>query len=185
MGFPTPKLKKLRIAQRKKKLIDLMRQFPDMNQQEIADELGVNRSTVSSDLKQINEELNMQTVEDFMVQRHRILSEIHEKKELCMHKLDQLKNHAHQGARWMEEYSKLLEKEIRIYGIYSPEKMMIKHSQEFSKEQKDAVVDAALGVVEKNPTIIDLRPLQRTGKKDDGEDDDDDDGSKNSVFSIA
>jgi IS30 family transposase len=158
MGFPTPKLKRVRIAQRKKRLIDLMRQCPDYNQEELADELGVARSTVSRDLKEINEELNLQTVEDFMIQRSRILMELEANKDLCMSKLKSLKHSPHQGARWMEEWSKIQEKVIRIYGIYSPEKMMIKHSQEFSKEQKDAAVDAALGVMKDNPAPIDITP---------------------------
>jgi hypothetical protein len=183
MSIATPKLKKLKIAQRKKALIALTRQNPDFNQQDLANELGVNRSTVCRDLKEINEELNLQTVEDFMLQRQRILAEIHEKKDLCMKKLDQLKNNPHQGARWMEEYSKLLEKEIRIYGIYSPEKMVIKHSQEFTKEQQDATVDAALGVLEDNPTIIDITPKQITHGTDDNDSDDKD--FDKSVFKIA
>jgi IS30 family transposase len=167
MTYPTPKLKKLKIAQRKKSLIALIRQNPDYSQQELADELSVNRSTVCRDLKEINEELNMQTVEDFMIQRQRILSELEANKDLCMHKLTQLKNSPHQGARWMEEWSKLQEKIIRIYGIYSPEKMMVKHSMEFSKEQHDAAVDAALGVLEENPSVIDITPKQITGDSDD------------------
>jgi transcriptional antiterminator len=184
MALPVPRLKKIKIAQRKKQLITLMRTFPDMNQQELADELNVNRSTVQRDLKEINEELNMQTVEDFMVQRQRILSEIHEKKQLCMDKLKALNHSPHQGARWMEEYSKLLEKEIRIYGIYSPEKMMIKHSQEFTKEQKDAAVNAAIGVIEKNTTVIDLTPKKSTSEDKDKPDDDSLDTDR-PIFSIA
>jgi transcriptional antiterminator len=170
MGFPTPKLKKVRIAQRKEKVITMMRQHPDFTQQDIADQLGVNRSTIAKDLKEINEELNMQTIEDWMVQRQRILIEIQENKKLCMDKLKKLHHSPHQGARWMEEWSKLAEKEIRIYGVYSPEKMMIKHSQEFSKEQKDAAVDAAIGATKDGGKIINLTQKQLT----DGSEKDDD-----------
>lgn len=188
MGFPTPKLKKIRIAQKKKRLIELMRQEPDLTQQGLADALGVNRSTVSRYLKEINEELNMQTVEDFMIQRHRILAEIHEKKQLCMDKLDKLKNNPHQGARWMEEYSKLLEKEIRIYGVYSPEKMMIKHSQEFTKEQRDAAIGAAVGLVTEDSDVIDIAPKLIENKNDKPEDDKSDDDNnefETSVFRVG
>jgi DNA-binding MarR family transcriptional regulator len=188
MGYPTPKLKQLRIAQRRKKLIALIRENPDYQQGDLAEMMGVNRSTVSRDLKEINEELNMQTVEDFMIHRHRILSEIQENKELCMERLKRLANSPHQGSRWMEEWNKLVEKEARIFGLYAPDKMMIKHSQEFSKQEKDAAVNAALGVVEDNPTIIDLTP--QIAEETEGENDDSDsqsDGSKydKSVFSIA
>lgn len=87
----------------------------------------------------------------------------------------------------MEEWNKLQEKIIRIYGIYSPEKMMIKHSQEFSKESKDAATNAALGVVEGNPTLIDITPKKQLSERTDGNESDDDDNSdfNKSVFSIA
>jgi len=184
MGFPTPKLKKVRIAQRKKRLIDLMRQCPDYNQQQLADDLGVARSTVSRDLKEINEELNLQTVEDFMIQRQRILMELETNKDVCMKKLQALNHSPHQGARWMEEWSKIQEKIIRIYGIYSPEKMMIKHSQEFSKEQKDAAVNAALGVMDDNLAAIDITPKLIEHTEGDSDDASDNEYEK-SIFKLA
>jgi transcriptional antiterminator len=169
VGIPTPKLKKLKIAQRKQRLIELMREHVDWNQQDLAKELGVNRSTVAKDLKEINEELNMQTIDDWMVQRQRIILEIEENKRVCMERLKRLHGSPHQGARWMEEWSKLQEKIIRIYGVYSPEKMMIRHSQEFSKEQRDAAVDAAVGAVGQNPTVIDLKKITHNDGKSDAD----------------
>jgi hypothetical protein len=157
-----PKLKRMKIAQRKQRLIELMRENVDWNQERLARELGVDRSTVARDLKEINEELNMQTVEDWMVQRQRIILEIEENKKKCMTRLGKL-NQPHQGARWMEEWGKLQEKIIKIYGIYSPEKLMIKHSQEFSKEQRDAAVDAAVAA-NKNLKIVNLDKKQITDK---------------------
>lgn len=160
-----PRLKKVRVAQRRQKLIQLIRENPDYNQQELAESLGVNKSTVSRDLRTINEELNMQTAEDFMIHRQRILSELEANKAVCMEKLEKLKNSPHQGARWMEEWSKIQEKIIRMYGLYAPDKMMIKHSQEFSKKQKDAAVDAAIGALPENEETIDITPLQQLPEK--------------------
>ena len=185
MAFATPKLKKMKIAQRRRRLIELMREHIDWNQQDLADELGVSKSTVAEDLKQINEELNMQTLEDWMVQRQRIILEIEGNKKICMDKLKKLHHSPHQGARWMEEWSKLQEKIIRIYGVYSPEKLMIKASQEFSKEQKDAAVDAALGAVN-GGAVIDLVPKKTESGKENSDDDADPDADVDqSVVSIA
>lgn len=185
MAFAVPKLKRLKIAQRKQRLIELMRENLDWSQQQLAKELGVDRSTIARDLKEINEELNMQTIDDWMVQRQRIILEIEQNKKVCMDKLEKLKHSPHQGARWMEEWSKLQEKMIRIYGVYSPEKLMIRHSQEFSKEQKDAAVDAALGA-SKSKKIIDLNVKQITDDRTDTDENAAADGEfDESVISIA
>ncbi len=177
-------LKKLQIAQRRRKLIDLIRENPDYNTRELAEVLGVNKGTVSRDLKKINEELNMQTTEDFMIHRNRILNEIHIHKKLCMERLQKLHHSPHQGSRWMEEWSKLLEKEIRILGVNAPDKMMIKHSQELTKEQKDAATNAALGVIEDNTAVIDITPKQIEHKNDKANDSSTGEHDK-SVFKIA
>jgi DNA-binding CsgD family transcriptional regulator len=185
MSRKTPQYVKLKVARRRKKILELMRKNPDYTYAELAEVIGVSRMTIANDMRKINEEVNMQTVEDFMIHRQRVLTEIWEKKNLCMDRLNKLK--PHQGARWMEEYSKLLDKEIRVLGLYAPEKMMIKHSQEASKEQRDAAVNAALGVVTENPTVIDLVQKQipeKTEEKKDDDSDSEDDVSK-SFFSIA
>jgi len=49
------------------------------------------------------------------------------------------------GTRWIEEWTKLIEKEAKILGIYSPDRKIIAHiDTSFTKEQRDAAVKAAL-----------------------------------------
>jgi hypothetical protein len=58
----------------------------------------------------------------------------------------------------MEEWTKLVEKECKILGIYAPDRQMVAHldaTKDFSKEQRDAAVNAVLFGSKK---IIDVTP---------------------------
>lgn len=139
--------KKFGILERRRKLIQLTREHPDWLQQQLADALNVNKSTVCKDLKEINEEFTIVNSEMWLLSRERVLSEIRENKEKCMDKLAACTK-PHQGARWMEEWTKLMIQEARILGINSPSHVMVHQELTIVKEEVDAGVNAALAQFE-------------------------------------
>jgi DNA-binding MarR family transcriptional regulator len=140
-------------AERRKKIMDAMREHPGLSQLELAEIIGVDRSTISRDMRVIADELRIQTSEDFMIHRDRVLREVQANKDECMRRLSLCKN-PHQGSRWMDEWNKLVEKEIRMLGLNAPEKLMLAIKDEFSKEERDAAVNAALAGID----MIDITP---------------------------
>jgi hypothetical protein len=132
----------------------LLRENPGYTHQDIADKIGCNRGTVSSDLKAIDAELTIQNREDFMLHRDRILREIQHNKEKCMRRLEALAGDPARGSRWMEEWSKLVEKEIRMLGVNMPERLHITNEEIASKEDQDKAVDAVVGFLDED--VIDV-----------------------------
>jgi hypothetical protein len=139
--------KKVGILERRRQLIQLVREHPDWQQQQLADVLGVNRSTVCHDLKEINEEFTIVNSEMWLLSRERVLSEIRENKQKCMDRLAACTK-AHQGARWMEEWTKLMVQESKILGINSPSHIMVHQELTIRKEEIDAGINAALAQFE-------------------------------------
>lgn len=146
---------KIQQAQRRKQIIGILRKNPGATHQEMADKLGVNRATISKDLKAIDEELTIQNREDFMLHRDRILREIQANKDVCMTRLQALRDPS-KGSRWMEEWGKLCEKEIRMLGVAMPERLHITKEEVVTKEDKDAAVDAIVEFVDGD--VIDVIP---------------------------
>jgi DNA-binding CsgD family transcriptional regulator len=156
---------KVQRAQRRKKIIMLLRENPGYTHQDLADKLSCNRGTISSDLKAIDAELTIQNREDFdaeltiqnredfMLHRDRILRELQSNKDECMRRLNACSNPA-QGSRWMEEWSKLTEKEIRMLGVNMPERLHITNEEIASKEDQDKAVDAVIGFLDED--VIDV-----------------------------
>ena len=144
---------KVQRAVRRKKIIMLLRENAGYTHQDLADKLGCNRGTISSDLKAIDAELTIQNREDFMLHRDRILRELQGNKDECMRRLSACKNPA-QGSRWMEEWSKLTEKEIRMLGVNMPERLHITAEEVASKEDQDKAVDAVIGFLDDD--VIDV-----------------------------
>ena len=142
-----PQRKKIGIMERRRKLIQLVREHPDWGQQSLAEALVVNKSTICKDLKEINEEFTVVNSEMWLLSRERVLSEIRENKQKCMDKLT-LCTKPHQGARWMEEWTKLMIQEARILGINSPSHIMVHQELTIHKDEMDAGVNAALAQFE-------------------------------------
>lgn len=157
--------KKLSIQQRRKKIIALIQNDPGIKQAEIAKKLGTTRGTVGRDIKQMSEEIKYENTDSFLVQRDRVLAELHQKKAICEDRMQRLSAHPHQGSRWMEEWQKLLDKEAKILGVYSPDRLLIKDEQTFNKEQEDASIDAMLKSVGAQNDIIDLIPVKKSSPK--------------------
>jgi len=148
--------KRIAMAERRRKVLKVIQEDPSTTQDQLATMFGVNRSTISRDFKTITEELNTQSLEGWTLHRERILREIQSNKDLCMAKLEKLKKYPERGSRWMEEWSKLVQKEIRILGVESPERLMLESTKEFSKLEEDAAIDAAL--IHINESVIDITP---------------------------
>jgi len=142
------------MAERRRKIISMIQDNPSLTQNEIAEIFGVNRATISRDIKTITEELKVQNVEAWMMHRDRVLGEIRAKKELCNSRLMTLKNSPHQGSRWLEEWNKLVDKEIRILGLNSPERLMIGKDETFDKTRQDKAIDAMMLSIDND--IIDI-----------------------------
>ena len=144
---------KFALADRRKRILDLIQENPGLTHIQIAEAIGCDRATVSRDLRAIADELKLQTTEDFMIHRDRVLREIHGNKFECMRRL-QLCTSPHQGSRWMDEWNKLVEKEIRMLGLNAPERVMLSIKDDFTKEERDAAINAALYSMD----IIDITP---------------------------
>jgi hypothetical protein len=140
---PLKPQKRIPIEERKRRLIQLVRDHPDWDQTQLGEELGIDKSTVSRNLKTINDELNIVTSEMWTLNRTRILKEIRDNKAECMRRLD-LCTIPSQGSRWMEEWTKLNLQESKILGVNSPSHIMIHKELVIRKEDVDAGINAAL-----------------------------------------
>ncbi len=139
--------KRIPLQERRRRLIQLVREHPDWNQQELSDSLGVDKSTICRDLKTINEEFKVVNSEMWILSRERVLKEIRDNKAECMRRLN-LCTKPHQGSRWMEEWTKLNIQESKILGINSPSHIMVNQELTIRKDEVDAGVNAALSQYE-------------------------------------
>jgi hypothetical protein len=146
----------LGMVERRRKIIACIQDNPSMTQGQLGAMFGVNRCTISRDFKAITDDLKIQNMEGWIVQRERILREIQVNKDKCMARLERLSKDAAKGSRWMEEWTKLLKEEIRILGIQSPEKLLLNKTKEFSKVEEDAAIDAAM--LDMDDSVIDITP---------------------------
>lgn len=152
---PTSPQKRIPINERRRRLIVLVREHPDYDQTELAQTLGVDKSTVCRDLKAINEEFTVVNSEMWTLSRERILKEIRDNKAECMRRLE-LCTRASQGSRWMEEWTKLNLQECKILGVNSPSHIMIHQETIIRKEDIDAGVNAALA--QASEPVIEIGP---------------------------
>jgi hypothetical protein len=151
---PLKMTKRIPIEERKRRLIQLVRDHPDWDQTQLGLELGIDKSTVSRNLKVINDEFKVVNSEMWILSRERILKEIRENKAECMRRL-KLCSKPHQGSRWMEEWSKLNFQESKILGVNSPSHVMIHEELTINKIEIDAGVNAALAQYEEPIIEID------------------------------
>ena len=139
--------KRIPLAERKRRLIELVREHPDWDQGQLGEALGINKSTVCRHLKTINDEFNLVNSEMWALSRKRVLEEIRDNKAECMRRLN-LCAKANQGSRWMEEWTKLNLQESKILGINSPSHIMVHQELTIRKDEIDAGVNAALAQYE-------------------------------------
>ena len=136
----------LLIQQRRKKALQIAQENPGIPHAEIAQLLGVSSSTIASDFKAMTEEFQLQNKADFATHHKRILGEIILKKQMCMDKLAACTSPT-QGARWMEEYTKLVQIECKILHLFDPKKLINefeKGDSKLSKRERDAIVSAVI-----------------------------------------
>lgn len=143
-GHRTKLTKHLRQA----KVAEIFIENPYISPAEIAEILSVNKDTVSNDVKDITERLNRESLDTYNMHRERILKEITGMKLKCKNKLALCKG-AIAGSRWVEEWTKLIEKECKILGVYAPDRALHAHAhihadEKMTKERRDAVVEAIL-----------------------------------------
>lgn len=139
------------LYERRKKVAQFLKKNPYISHQTMADALNVSRSTITRDIRDMNEELKRQTMDDLMVQRKRVLNEIQVMKRKCVRSLKKYTDKT-KGTRWVEEWSTLVEKECKILGLYAPERIFVGASLggEITPDQKDAAVDAVVSVIMEN-----------------------------------
>lgn len=146
-----PLQKKIMLQDRRRRIAEIYAKYPKIKQREVADMLGVDRAQVSRDLKIITQEWQEERITAFEIHLARQLEELEEIKDDCKQRLGRIKN-AHQGSRWTEMQIKCLDRQAKLLGLYAPEKHMIAAEVQ-SKEDRDAVVRAAIMVVQGNPGL--------------------------------
>lgn len=148
-------MRRYTMHKRRELVVEIMIKEPGIQQDEIARRMGVDRSTISRDLKALTEQMKIQNSEAFLMERQRILNEIRINKQECMNRLSRL-SEAHRGSRWMEEWTKLVNLEVKILGVASPDHLVIEEKAKFDKAQEDAAIDAVIGTFVDD--VIDITP---------------------------
>jgi len=135
-------------ASRQVKVAEIFIDNPYITPAEIASILSVSPQIINNDVKEMTRKLNKASIDMYEMHRERILKEISSMKSACKTKLSRCRG-AQAGTRWVEEWTKLTEKECKILGIYAPKRAMamIAHvggeeGKLLSKERRDAVIDA-------------------------------------------
>ncbi|RLC33763.1 hypothetical protein DRH14_04325 [Candidatus Shapirobacteria bacterium] len=147
--------KRYTIAERRKRIIEVMHDKPGISQSEVARIVGCDKGTVARDLKAITEELQITNRESWLVHRERVLKELEIKKNMCNRRLKALESSPHQGSRWLEEWARLVDKEIKILGLNSPDRLMVDDLRDFSKKDVDAAVTAVLDSIVDDVDFVD------------------------------
>lgn len=148
-------------ADRQAKVAKILRQNPYLSTKELAKILKIAPSTLRADIQDIKLNFVKMSTEDFLFHRNRVLREIQDMKKRCITQLNKLKGQPTKGARWIEEYTKLIEKEAKILGLYAPELRLLAIKKVdgdiLDKHNRDAAIDAALFGVDSGD-VIDILP---------------------------
>jgi len=142
---------------RRKEVIRIFRENPHIRASEIAKTLNVNPATIYKDIHDLTEELRIENPKTWHVHRERMLLSLNKMMKACQDKFELCRG-ATSGSRWVEEWTKLFEKEAKILGIYSAEKSIHAHvnlDDIVGKEQRDAAINA---LIRKQEDIIDITP---------------------------
>jgi len=148
---------------RRKEVIRIFRENPHIRSSDVAKTLNVSLDTIALDLRELTEELKRENPENWHMHRERMLLGLNRMMKACEDKFELCRG-ATSGSRWVEEWTKLFEKEAKILGIYSAERTVVGHVdlQVISKEQRDASIDALIGGQQKG--MIDITPKNETNK---------------------
>ena len=131
------------IAVRRKKISELYKKR--YYQAEIAEELGIDPSLVSLDLKAMNETFKEEMMDNLIDIKVRELHDYNEMEKICIEKLAGITD-PKSGSRWIEERRKIKQAKAKLLGLDSPVKFQTQRvTVHINKEQRDAVVLAALG----------------------------------------
>lgn len=150
--------KSLTLQVRRKEVLRIFRENPHIRPSDIAKTLGVTTTTISKDIQELTEELRVENPKTWHVHRERMLLSLNKMMKACENKFELCRG-ATSGSRWIEEWTKLFEKEAKILGIYSAEKSIHAHvnlDDIVGKEQRDAAIDALIG--KQKSDIIDITP---------------------------
>jgi len=149
--------KSLAMHARRKEVLRIFREKPHIRASEIAKTLNVTSATISRDLQELTEELRIENPKIWHVHRERMLLSLNRMMKACIDKFELCRG-ATSGSRWIEEWTKLFEKEAKILGVYSAEKSIHAHvnlDDIVGKEQRDAAINA---LIRKQENIIDITP---------------------------
>jgi len=146
---------------RQSKVAKFIRKNPYLSAQELGKLLGVAKATITKDIREIKINVAKMTVDDFRFHQNRVLREIQDMKKLCLRKLARLSKRPEAGARWVEEFTKLIEKESKILGLYAPE-MRVLAIADLTKDvvgaaHRDKAIDAIM--YGHDSGIIDVTPI--------------------------
>jgi len=149
---------------RRQEVIRIFRENPHVRTAEVAKTLNVKRSTINNDINELAEELRHENPQNWHLHRERMLLSLNNMMKKCMDKLELCRG-ATSGTRWVEEWTKLFEKEAKILGVYSADRTIVGHvdlDKIITKEQRDASLDALIGGQQKG--MIDITPKNETAK---------------------
>jgi hypothetical protein len=151
IAFDSKRKRELVLYQRRKLVAQFLKKNPYVRHATIAKALDVSRSTITRDIREMNEEIKRETLDDMLIQRKRVLNEIQKMKRRCIRNLNKYVDKT-KGSRWVEEWSTCVEKECKILGLYAPERIFIGAALggEITPQQKDAAVDAVVRLIMNN-----------------------------------
>jgi len=123
---------------------------------EIADMVGTSITTVSKDIKYLHNLWEKSQIENIKSVKLRELAELDGMERICMERLEGC-TQPWQGARWMEERRKIKEHRASLLGLDAPKNINHEiHASIFTKEQKDAAFNIALGVTNTTKLIDEI-----------------------------
>jgi len=138
------KSKTLMLLERRKKVMELYKQR--YTHAEIADLLGVERSLVTIDIRNMMTALEQDGIENAAIVRIRELMDLDCLERQAMKRLEKLAGSPHQGSRWAEIILSCKERRAKLLGLDAEQKFSVRTSVTvLSKEQKDAIFYAAIG----------------------------------------
>lgn len=143
---------------RHSEVLKIFKEKPHVRTSDIAKTLNVSSDLISRDIRELTEELKQTNPQAYLLHRERMLLKLNKMMKKCENKL-KLCRGATSGTRWIEEWTKLFEKEAKILGIYSPDKTVHAHinlEDVISKEQKDAAIRGL--ILGQEEGIIDITP---------------------------
>jgi len=110
---------------------------------EIATLLGVTKRTIGNDLRFLHDEWKKQQIDNIDEIKIRELAKLDELEKKCAIKFNGC-HKATSGARFLEEWRKILERRSKLLGLDAAEKhMVVSTIANVSKEQNDAAFQAA------------------------------------------